>query len=153
MSVRLYITTALVFAMTAAASASHAATLRGDCGLSGGVAEPVSAAISGGSFDILTDLLVNDPALAADVLMASQTASDEQLERIALAFSGARLDLMASGDEAGAAVLSSAAACGGPGFAEALGRGFRLLLVRGQAPGYTVPLFYDNFGGGLVSRN
>jgi hypothetical protein len=130
-----------------------AASLGAGCVLSGSVSPDIGSALRAGSENALVDLLVGQPSLAADVILAARDAAPGDVDLLAGALATARLELISAGNESGAASIGSAASCASEAFRSAHAQGFRRLVAGGTAPGYEVPLFYDNFGGGLASPN
>lgn len=144
---------ALATAFAFAPARSNAASFGPKCSITGDVRPAVAAAIEAGSQDDLVQLLLSDLGYAADIMLAARSAGPEDLYLLAFAMAQARLVSMSNGNEQGARLLAAAAACGDKQFREAQAKSFRFILARGVAPDYEVPLFYDNFGGGLVSPN
>ncbi|MDX6805754.1 hypothetical protein [Terrihabitans rhizophilus] len=150
---RLTLGVAAMCAVGAVALPASAASLGAGCVLSGAVSPDINSALRAGSESTLVDLLVGQPSLAADVILAARDAAPRDAEMLAGALASARLELISAGQESGAASIGAAASCADRAFRTAHARGFRRLVAGGTAPGYEVPLFYDNFGGGLASPN
>ncbi|MGQ4274873.1 hypothetical protein [Terrihabitans sp. B22-R8] len=123
------------------------------CAFSGTFAPAALDVVERGSHDELVALLISSPEMARDVVALSRNAGPQHIELLASALAGAQLALNSEGRAADAEIVSAAGQCGDDAFRIAQARGFRVLLARGTAPDYVVPLFYDNFGGGLASPN
>lgn len=144
---------ALLAALLLAPAASEAATFGKKCVISGEVRPEIAAAINAQSQNDLVGLLSSDPGYAADVMLAARSASPEAKQLLGVSLARARLTLLSNGNENGARFLAAASACGDKALRDAQADAFRFILVKGVAPDYVVPLFYDNFGGGIVSPN